>query len=1153
MPLPKFGVPLPAAQVAGVALETDEHVDDVLIEFKSGCRALVQAKRRLEFGPTFKKVVAQWIAAAKDDLDPNRDRLVAIAGSGSGAIRDLATALERHRTDIPGNPTSGESSALAKLDGLLNELPEEDRELVRRCAFITLIDLEEEESLGAQQAQHMLAGVVTPDAAPARVWRDLIARCGRVARLRGGYAVEGWVRVLQDEGYTIVAGDSAAASAAAEIEALDSYRAMLRKRGTEIDLRPLGASIPPIPLIDMDSSVNCVPRGGDSRDSESLPWSLLRRRRILLTGLPGGGKSVAVAAAAAVLAEAIAAPLPLVASLRDVDGRDRSVSFLDRLLDSAVRDLPSAHRDLVRSRLEDGLLDGRVAVMLDSLDETHGRRGYVVSEIADLIERVSGEVPVLLATRDVAYSQASSLGWDDMRLVKPSQSDRTVRAVIGAVADARGLNDETSWIDDRASWVKAALERDPVLAETPLLPVLLALQASDRQSAMLPTSRAGVLHAAIEASVRRREANRDPRLQVATLAPSESAAVMLEAFAVEAAALAEEGGHAPLSTITSAVSDLLTKDWGMPRGAASSGAETIAHFWDELGTFVMSGDPPTVTARTELLLDIGDALNAAGRVPPEDQPTWVAARVSDERFEPVILAAALEPSIANELVQSSATSGSTNLLVAAATAVRQGARPLAATLAQLGMALADEAYRPDAEGWYAFELMLRSLPREALPDTLEGTLSRYPENYQIIGRAAICLKAGANGDTYDPLLLEALRIEPLPPLGSRSGVPEDPWSTLRINRLYSDVIADAAMALVGPSDEAARLALALLTKVGRGLQEQLRVLLEAAGFAQEVREVLAEQDEALVAGFGRLADIDTSGPEKLLEHLRTGPRAELSPFEAGSLDELADFFQTLNLNSTAAWPPRERFDQWLEFVDCIRELAGFNPGTLVAEAEITYHRVQTFGHAPFYALDIASSRRKIEAWGEDNTEAARISAVLSSALYQPAGITAVAATAMSQGPAGIIVPALEEALPSMGQNRRHEWIVGHTLAHFRRDPIVREWVDSPSPALRQVAAERLRSRVIPGAVDPDLARLLGDTDLAVVVAALRSIGAEDSPEVRSILELTTSAPRNDWVCTHCGQENPATWTSCSECHIVAPDPSKVAADILKSLVDGSTD
>lgn len=68
--LPGFGFPLPAASVTEVYVETDEHVDDVLVKFTSGRRSMIQAKRDLKLGRNFTKACVQWAAAARDGADP---------------------------------------------------------------------------------------------------------------------------------------------------------------------------------------------------------------------------------------------------------------------------------------------------------------------------------------------------------------------------------------------------------------------------------------------------------------------------------------------------------------------------------------------------------------------------------------------------------------------------------------------------------------------------------------------------------------------------------------------------------------------------------------------------------------------------------------------------------------------------------------------------------------------------------------------------------------------------------------------------------------------------------------------------------------------------------------------------------------------------
>jgi hypothetical protein len=344
-PLPGFGFDLGIAKVASVAVETDEPVDDLRVRFADGRLAQVQAKLTVARinGKAMAAAAAQWGRAARGGVDPQRERLVLVTASAGRGVQSLAAALERCKTDVPGAPTAAQAKAMAVLDRLLAKLTDAERDLVRRCAVITVLDAAEEHAPAAGHARLLLArALADPDDAVV-AWRELIAGCGRVARLRGGYEVEGWVRLLHDRGVAMAAAGSPAAAAARTAAAVDAYRAHVRERGRRVDLRPLGADAAPVAHEDLNADVECVPTGADRRDTETLPWSLLRRRRILLTGLPGAGKSVALASAAATLAEAAGAPLPLLVSLRDVDARDRTVGFVDRA--RGARAGPRGERD----------------------------------------------------------------------------------------------------------------------------------------------------------------------------------------------------------------------------------------------------------------------------------------------------------------------------------------------------------------------------------------------------------------------------------------------------------------------------------------------------------------------------------------------------------------------------------------------------------------------------------------------------------------------------------------------------------------------------------------------------------------------------------------------------------------------------------------
>lgn len=468
-----FGVPGTAATVSAVSLETDDPVDDVAIEFDSGWRVTVQARRTLRRGRPIDSAIAQWRVAAVAGLAPSRERLVLVTSSIPGWIRDLKAVLDRLKTERPGTPTDAEASALKYLKSQLAGLTPAQYETVLKSATIHLLLVEEADVQHSREAIRLLDEVVGRPSS-AQAWRDLVTLAGRTARLRGGFTLAGWMDLLRQEGHQVLdEGSTTAAYLARQQTAHDRYNSQLKLRGEHVDLRPLGATLPPLPVSDLDAQIHVVVPGKLDRDQHDLLWAFLRRGRMLLTSLPGGGKSTAILITAARLLDVPDGPVPVVVSLCDIDRRDRSASFGDRLLDAAVRDLSSADRGLVRGKLERLLYDGGVALFLDSLDETHDRRGRVISELHDFLSTISEDVDVLLATRDVAYAQAATLGWPNMRLSPPKEIDRSVQAVLEASATAASkVHSEdwvphTSWLGSRCFDTRYNASRDATTADTP--------------------------------------------------------------------------------------------------------------------------------------------------------------------------------------------------------------------------------------------------------------------------------------------------------------------------------------------------------------------------------------------------------------------------------------------------------------------------------------------------------------------------------------------------------------------------------------------------------------------------------------------------------------------------------------------------------------
>jgi hypothetical protein len=1150
-PLAGLGFPLELSHVASVAIETDEHADDVRVRLTSGHLVQIQAKSTLRGGKPLETAIDQWSRAAKAGLDPVHDRLVIVAGTVSGPMQLLARVLDRLRTDEPGALTRSEQEQLDKITALTPELSGQQREAMIRCGVITQLDVVEEHSPIVASARTLLRQVVEATQT-VKAWRVLVHHAGRVGRLRGGFSVEGWVRLLEQDGIEVVSGPTPAREAALTAQALDLYRQQIRRRGTHIDLRPLGNDIPPIPLAEMDAEVACSP-SNDSRDKEPLAWSLLRRRRVLLTGLPGGGKSTAVAAAGAVLVDAAGSPVPVVVSLRDVTNRHAIDSLADRILDTAVRDLPPPHRGLVRATLEAGLQTGETALLLDSLDETHSRRGHVVAEIAELCEHMHAAVPVLLATRDVAYAPAHTLGWDDLRLCKPNKAESAVRTVLAATAVARGLK-ESTWVQTRVDWVMRVVRADSAIGQTPLMPVLLAMLAAARENQMLPNSRAAILHTVVEDLVRRRERERELIREMTGLTLMAAVAAVQAAFCLEAGVIAEHDGKAPVSTIRARLATSLMDDWGLSPGAAGSGATSIMHFWDEAGVFVIDGSGTHVAPRIELFLDIGDAVLIC-RSSKIEVKAWVHDRIASGRHEPVVLAAGLNADAAAALVEEACASDGYKVLHAAVEAIRQHAEIDPTQMDALCIALERDARQADREGWRSFRALL-ALREPRTPAELEQLLDAYPPGLRMLGLAAAGRRAEEagliSGEDLDALqlpLLDMAKMERLSPReGQKTGFQATPTG--------NDVIEAAAERLLKRIDGVAPRIANLLDKISFGSSRRLEDALRATGHGDLVTAVNADRLQSFRSAMAWMADFDKDAPERLLEHLAAGPQAQLTHAQSSDLEELADLYHRLGLNSVGSWPRKSVSPAWwFEFIETVIRLGGFDSAVISAQARLTQERVHKFGMDAFYALDIAARLRPLNRWTEI-TEPESAVELLLDGLFKGPDTAHTAAAALSNAPRDLVEEPLAAAVRQLSGHRKHQRWAAMALAIIQGEQVLERWATDDMVTCRLIAAESLPARDSLGRLNPRLKTLAFDIDREVAKAAVQNLSsttdasevAEDvAPFLRQVAEFT----RGDWDCIHCGRRNHASANSCSECHIVPPDPVGAAAAALAALLDAN--
>ena len=1144
VPLIGFGVPTYAANVSAVSIETDAVVDDIAIEFSSGWRATVQAKRTLTKGIPFRSAIAQWKRAAEEGFGP-KDSVVLVAGEAPKWAYDLRRLLNRYKTDRPGSPSKSESTALQYLDAELQGLTKQQREDLLKRASIHILFVEEEEFRHSRESIRLLDTVVGSTTS-AQAWRDLVALAGRTARRRSGYSIEGWLDALLADGrYSVLRSEPTnAAQLMARKEARDQYCSTLKQRGSFIDLRLLGATIAPIPLDIVDAEVEVQEPESNNRETHDLLWAFLRRGRMVLTGLPGGGKSHALAVVASRLLDITNAPFPIVVSLREIDRRNRELSFRDRLLDVAVKELPSASRLLMRAELDDRLKDGGLALLLDSLDETYIRRAQVIAELHSFVGEISRDVDILLATRDVAYGYAATLGWPELRLTAPKEIARTVRTVLERQAASAGLGD--TWIGERERWVSSALERDKTLKETPLLPILLSLLAATKNRTALPRHRASILYAVIKYIVARQESRQGAEFSIGALSGRQAAKALIEGFLMEAFTIASRGNQCHLQDAINAIRGNLVELWGIPASPAEVTAEAIVHFWDETGIFVISGADELVAPRIELFMEIGEAVQVT-QWPEREISGWVSNAVANAKHEPLVLAAGLSESVSRLLLATAAETRDRKLLFAGITALREGAAASLPEIHNFIEAISTETRRGDTKAWRLWSSAVKVPLKSELIRPLINAIDAFPADHQIVARSIMLLRGHLEETAVDreALLLKVLRLRHLPQLPSIDPNPRRGY-TVRANDLLIEAKEGAADELLGRSEEATVLVTNALENVPYFAHERLHELLRERGFEEISRQITAKQNAATRKAISGLLDFDSEVYRKILTRLAEYSSVALTYQEETRLDELADFCETLSLNSISAVPRPEEYEDWFwPLVDLVRQLGRFNSGILSAQARLTLRRMNDTGdNAPFFYIFDQAKDRELEAWDEIEDKQHAVQ-VLIDTFFHGRDSAWVAARALWDAPvADLVIPLLEEALPNLERSPAHQRIAALTLFSLTGEEKIEEWLSANNPILRRVAAQGVS--ILKGdLLSDEIARLLRDVDGHVVEEAVKRLrGLTELPAVRIELERVAQEINPGWMCLHCRTKNDPGARSCKKCNIVGSNPAALASAFL---------
>jgi hypothetical protein len=338
------------------------------------------------------------------------------------------------------------------------------------------VPVEEPEHTGAREALAQLgnAGVPIAPGEARNAWSRLLATAGKLARRRGGYDLANWLSELRSAGFVVeTMRDNPAGRLEERRAALERYADRLVREAHELDLRALGAELPPLTLEQADARVHVRTDPEDRREHSDLMWAFLRRHRVVLTGLPGAGKSTAIRQAAGRLAQRLLEqvhgqqpgdpgyPFPVRASLKDINALGNGQSFRDRMVTVAIRDDSTPDREILRHEIEARLDRGLpIALFLDALDETYDDRAKVVAQVDAFLVGLPESSCVLIATRDIAYGQAATLGWADFRLLPPERVDTLLAAVLETAAEHKKVAraNRSDWVQTRHVSLRASAD-----------------------------------------------------------------------------------------------------------------------------------------------------------------------------------------------------------------------------------------------------------------------------------------------------------------------------------------------------------------------------------------------------------------------------------------------------------------------------------------------------------------------------------------------------------------------------------------------------------------------------------------------------------------------------------------------------------------------
>ena len=686
----------PANGPAPVALsfETGEAVDDIRCVLADGTVLRLQAKRACGADRHLTATVSQWARQA-DGLQRG-DKIGLATADPRGSVMHLGAALRRRRRSVPGQLLRGEEQALEAVE---RRLPAGTPvESILQAAIVMAVTVSSCHDEGFRSVANLLDGtVVAPGCGSAAI--EALQRAFQGQAVEGtGSSIDDWLQILAQAGLEVFADGEGPTGPRrrAELDAVTAYRAYLALRDGIVEYSLVAEDLPPMTYEPLAESLRVRadghPVGGFLETAQRWP-------RMLLTGLPGMGKSTALEQAAARWAADERAPVPIVVRLREVAQRNPRHAgdvTLSVLIEVATASVPEDERVPLRRALQRAAISGEAVLLLDGLDECRDRRPVIADGLAAVAGQLPGSTGIIIATRDIGLRAAARLNMPEARLREPGWLKSLCARLLCHAADAHRVPeaDREQWVRVREQRLEGLINRHPALYRIPLFTVLATLLIARPAGRTSPSGRAQLLADAVQAMVDRWEFGRlsetDPRHDI-------EAGMLLDGYTEIAHAWMSQPGGCRASDATRRVEGMLVGQWGLAQRQARERAEIIRWFWDHyVGVFVASGTADAIQPRSRIFAEIGAAMWVASHNDVATRREWLSAALAEgDNREPVVLAGALSGAVAGELIavadRASDPSARSRGVLWAVAAMTDGARPPAEALCMLIDALAQAA------------------------------------------------------------------------------------------------------------------------------------------------------------------------------------------------------------------------------------------------------------------------------------------------------------------------------------------------------------------------------------------------------------------------------------------------------------------------------